>query len=139
MKKIGCVLLVDDDVTTNFYNEYEIQKSALFDAIEVAHNGKEAIDYIKEAIETGVGIPDVILLDVNMPVMNGFEFLESYSQFDLKNNLVIVMLTTSMHNDDIETAGLSSLIDAYMEKPLNIEKLVKLVTEKLIHENTDKL
>ena len=139
MKKIGCVLLVDDDVTTNFYNEYEIQKSALFDSVEVTHNGKEAIDYIKRAVESGVGIPDVILLDVNMPVMNGFEFLESYSQFDLKNNLVIVMLTTSMHNDDIESAGLSRLIDAYMEKPLNIEKLVKLVTEKLIHENTEEL
>lgn len=98
MNKLSCILLVDDDQTTNFTNQLLLEDLELTDKILVAHNGKEAIEVIKQACADEY-CPQLILLDINMPVMNGFEFLEAYERLDLahKQSVVIVMLTTSMN------------------------------------------
>jgi len=65
------ILLIDDDVPTNFYNQYILKKHSNNCEIIVKTNGSEALEYLKKA-----ALPHLIFLDINMPVMNGFEFLE---------------------------------------------------------------
>lgn len=130
MEKLNCILLVDDDPITNFMNKALIQKLDATDEVLVATDGQQAINLFKQRTEDGSDIPRLIFLDINMPVMNGFEFLEAYQRLDknIKQSVIIVMLTTSLNPNDIERLNRTSKAD-YASKPLT-EKKLKAVLEK---------
>ncbi|UOQ76985.1 response regulator [Hymenobacter sp. 5516J-16] len=98
MDKISCILLVDDDKTTNFLNRLLLENLGVTDQVLVAENGREALRLIEQNGPNDT-CPALILLDINMPVMNGFDFLEAYQNlsFAHKQSVVIVMLTTSLN------------------------------------------
>ena len=130
MTKLNCVLLVEDDDTTNFYNQFIIERSQLATQVSVVTNGLEALQYLQRAGEGKAFPPDLILLDINMPVMDGFEFIEKYEQLpnEWKSKILVVMLTTSLHPADIERAKGHASIAEYFYKPLleqNLSELVK--------------
>jgi CheY-like chemotaxis protein len=136
MKKLNCILLVDDDETTNFFNKHLLNKLGVADKIQVTQNGQDALDYLTnqgkyEGNQGGNPIPDLILLDINMPVMNGFEFLEAYNKLDEENKskAVICMLTTSLHQNDMEKAESYDQLSDYLYKPLNADN-INAVIEK---------
>jgi CheY-like chemotaxis protein len=143
-KKLNCVLLVDDDFATNFINKKIIQKNELTDFIHVALNGKEAIDYLCrqgkfESADNEYPRPQLILLDINMPVMDGWEFMESYKNLDLeyKENITIVMLSSSFNPADKAKAESISEISAFTQKPMTREALldiIKKVTPQIMEE-----
>ncbi|HTM92293.1 MAG TPA: response regulator [Flavisolibacter sp.] len=129
--KLNCILLVDDDEPTNFLNQIVIEELNITEQIRVAQNGQEALAYLKQ---TGSGdedfpLPDLILLDINMPAMNGWEFLERYSHLPAhqKANVVIVMLTTSLNPDDRAKAHEISEVTGFETKPLTVDKLQALL------------
>jgi CheY-like chemotaxis protein len=130
MKKVKCILLIDDDETTNFINELMISEMDITDQILQAQNGKEGIDLLLSQVENKQCLPEVILLDINMPVMDGFEFLEEYQKLDIpgKSSVVIVMLTTSLHPTDMERTKNAGITD-YINKPLK-ENSIKQILEK---------
>src|SRR5688572_1196870 len=106
MEKKYKILVVDDDFINNIITEEIIRNTGLADEIYLATNGQEAVDFIKQhclAGTSGKGI-DLILLDLNMPIMDGFEFLEKIDGFALQHPLKIVVLTTSTDNRDIDRA-----------------------------------
>ncbi|WP_242918643.1 response regulator [Pontibacter liquoris] len=123
MHKITSTLLIDDDSTTNFVNRILLEKLEVTDAVFVARNGQEALQLIQTLCEEG-NCPQLILLDINMPVMNGFDFLEAFNQleFEQKESIVIVMLTTSLHPRDVEPLQ-EMPIHSYLNKPLTKEKV----------------
>lgn len=127
--KINCIALVDDDEVTNFLNKRLVESSGLFNHILTFSNGKEILDYMTD----GDGVePDVILLDINMPVMNGFDFLEHHKNLPNANKaeMVIAMLTTSLlEKDRIRAEALE--ITEYVEKPLSVDKLKVLLNKHL--------
>lgn len=127
MKKINCVLLVDDDTINNFINERLLRKANITEEVKVALNGKEALDYLSSRSEDK-GVPELILLDINMPVMDGFEFLDAFEKLDLKNkdNVVIVMLTTSTNPNDTQRL-IKSGVAGYINKPLTEQKLLDIL------------
>ncbi len=131
---INCILLVDDDPTTNFLNEELITDLKICTHIKVAWNGQEALDYInykgkyKNADKTTHPRPNLIFLDINMPLMGGYEFLEHYSKLpeERKAEIVIVFLTTSnAHEDKFQSKGNEFIYD-FIEKPLRKDTLLKL-------------
>ncbi len=127
--KLNCILLVEDDDTTNFYNQFLIENLDLAEHVAVTSNGQEALEYLKLAGNGEATTPDLILLDINMPVMNGFEFIEEYENLpnDWKSKILVVMLTTSLHPNDVARAQEHPSIREYFFKPLLKDKLGALV------------
>ena len=99
MAAISCALLVDDDDTTNFLNQALLKRMDVADTVLVAGNGQEALNLLAThcAPAASAAYPALILLDVKMPLMDGFEFLRAYRQRPpVPNPAVVIMLTTSL-------------------------------------------
>ncbi|MEI8280350.1 MAG: response regulator [Bacteroidota bacterium] len=130
--KFSFTLLVDDDSTSNLISERILSKTNLTEKVHVTWNGKEAIDYIVSSIDEGndiVDCPDFILLDINMPIMDGFEFLDAFQKIDTRGkDIKIVMLTSSIDRHDMETSK-KYPIHGYITKPLTFEKLLSAVEQ----------
>jgi CheY-like chemotaxis protein len=127
MQKLAKVLLVDDDSTTNYLNCSLLNRLEIAEQLLVAQNGLEALNTLEQTCRE---LPDstdpiLVLLDVNMPVMNGLEFLETYQQHPLaqKCQLVVVMLTSSEHPRDVERIKAAPLAADILPKPLTREKV----------------
>ena len=130
MNKIKCALLIDDDSINNFINERLLKKLNIADTIKVVLNGEEAIKYIHQTCSAEQPCPELILLDINMPVMDGFEFLKEYKNLDFKNkkSIIIIMLTTSTNPNDTERLN-DSGASGYVNKPLTEQKLLDIMKQ----------
>lgn len=125
-RKLNCVLLIDDDDPTNYLNRLIVEQVDCADSIQVVQSGQEALDYLTNAgtYQTGnthFPQPDLIFLDINMPGMDGWEFLEKYKALTngQKAKIVMVMLTTSLNPDDELRARTFPEISGFENKPLN--------------------
>lgn len=132
MAAISCTLLVDDDDTTNYLNQTLLRRMAVSDQVLVAQNGQEALDLLHTHCEqpSSPTCPALILLDMKMPLMNGFEFLQAYAQRPERQNpsVIIIMLTTSLNRKDVEQMqGLP--IAGYLTKPLTTAKVNQVLQE----------
>ncbi len=128
MKKINCILLVDDSPSTNFFNKKMIEMSNVAHEVHEAYNGLEALDYIRKTgkfKDADVPKPNVIFLDINMPLMDGFEFLEHYPKIsqEKRAEMIIVFLTTSNWCKDKAKAIDTNIVYDYIEKPLQKDYL----------------
>jgi len=119
-KRLHCILLVDDDPDDNYIHQLVIADWGNCDIIRVAENGSEALAYLSNTSSPDYVRPEVILLDINMPGMNGFEFLEEYHKLadNLKSNVVVMMLTTSLNPSDESRAEQFNEVTGYRNKPL---------------------
>ena len=115
--KINSILVVDDDENDQFICEYTIRKFDPSIRILKAFDGSEALDILHS--ET----PNAIILDINMPVMNGFEFLDRYAEEFEVHAPVVAMLTSSHLGKDRERAMQYSFVKSYFEKPLQADHL----------------
>lgn len=99
MKK-SVILLVDDDDVTIFLTQRLLSRLTPNAEIKVAHNGEEALKIIDEIDAVNHRCPDLILLDINMPVMNGLEFMDKFSHSTIRPHCRIVAVTTSSNKND---------------------------------------
>jgi CheY-like chemotaxis protein len=126
MTPLPCVLLVDDDATTNFLNRSLLTRLGVAERILVAQDGEQALrDLHQHCSSLTPNCPVLILLDVNMPGMNGIEFLEEFQQLPLTTQkaVVIVMLTSSLHPRDVQRVEQLSVVAGFINKPLTVEKI----------------
>ncbi|WP_028978638.1 response regulator [Sporocytophaga myxococcoides] len=131
MKKINCILLIDDDEISNFINETLLKRMGVASEIKVVKNGIDGLKYITIYDEKGI-CPELILLDLNMPVIDGYEFLESFDKliFENKNNVKIVVLSSSNNPRDEERLKNEFGISNYFIKPLTEEKVLSILNLK---------
>ncbi|MCB2408714.1 response regulator [Hymenobacter lucidus] len=124
MRKLPAILLVDDDDTTNYLNQLLFHRLEVTEQLLVALNGQQALAVLQSCQPTGpVPFPSLILLDMKMPVMDGFDFLEAYTLLpDEQQNAVIIMLTTSLNLLDVERVQ-DLPIAGFLTKPLTKEKI----------------
>ena len=133
MKAVDYILLIDDDDSTNFYHKIVLKDLGLATKMEFAENGMEALEIMRGNRSNGRPQPDVIFLDINMPLMNGFEFLEamlnSSELSDLK--IPVIMLTTSLHDLDRHKAEKFDMVVGYLVKPLTEDTLRAVWTQHI--------
>ena len=130
MPKLPCVLLVDDDPTTNFLNRKLLLRLGVTDEVRVALNGVEALADLHASQDPPPTRPVLIFLDVNMPVMGGIEFLEVYQQLPpaQQSAVVVVMLTTSVNTrDQLRTDQLP--VADYLTKPLTQQQVERVLAQ----------
>lgn len=119
--KLKSVLLIDDDEATNFFNEVVLEESGYVEEIIIKQSGFDALRYLTNKIEGNYPQPELIFLDINMPGMDGWEFIEAYKNLptNQRANAIIIMLTTSLNPDDQEKAESYQVISTFMHKPLS--------------------
>ncbi|MEW7290659.1 response regulator [Aquimarina sp. 2304DJ70-9] len=134
MKKLKCFLLIDDSKATNFFNKTIIEKVGCVEEVVVAENGKEALEYLK----TGM-IPEIIFLDINMPIMDGWEFISEYQQLDdaYKKSNIILMLGAALSLEDKKTAESIPEIKEFQEKMLTKKIVSDIVSKYFGNSQTD--
>ena len=122
------IMLVDDDETDLFVNEMIIKYSGVTDRFVLHKNGELAINYIKEHVGKPQGLPDVIFLDLNMPIMNGTAFLSHYEALPehVTDNCKLVVLTSSNDHRDEASIKQNKHVVKYIQKPLSEEDLAVL-------------
>lgn len=128
MKK---VLLVDDDELFNYLNRRLLEKSGFASEIFVAYSGEQALSLWKEWYTSGVSLPDFIFLDLRMPVMDGFQFLEHFSKLppECIDHVRIVILTSSLDAEDKEKVFQYNPVVGFLNKPLNKKSIGRLMHE----------
>ncbi len=120
------VMLVDDNDTYNFINRRILEQNQFAKNIEVHSSGIGALSYLEEHLERPSKLPDIIFLDINMPLLNGHEFLyklEQISKAVEDNKCKVVMLSSSGDEDDICQAKEYSSVINFIQKPLTLEAL----------------
>ncbi len=129
-------MLVDDDPPTNFIHRKIIQSSKVDTHIQTCESGESALDYLEGfepfQDENECPKPGIIFLDINMPGMNGWEFLDRYDKLpdDRKENIVVAMLTTSINPDDAKMAANNENVHSFFSKPLKADYIEQLLDDQ---------
>ncbi|MDQ3050094.1 MAG: response regulator [Bacteroidota bacterium] len=128
MSKFRNVLLVDDNEIDNFINERIITSSSFCENVVVRNSADGALNYLKEIAGSTDKIPDIIFLDLNMPVKDGFGFLEEFAQLSdgIKRYSKVIVLSSSISPEDINRASTNPFVYKYINKPLS-EKYLEAV------------
>ncbi len=119
------VMLVDDNEIDNIINEKIIEANAFADQILVFQTGQDALDYLRDHQDDIETLPEIVFLDINMPIMDGFQFLTDFEQFSdkVREKCKIIMLSSSISPKDIDRAASSRFVKKYLNKPLNARYL----------------
>ncbi len=122
------ILLIDDDETTNFLTRITIKKTNLGIVMHECLNGKEGVEFFEELQNKPDSVtPDIILLDLNMPIIDGWQFLEEFKQFN--SSAQVYIMSSSNYPEDIQNASNYPLVKGYIVKPLTTEKAIELLTD----------
>jgi CheY-like chemotaxis protein len=114
------VLLVDDNDIDNFINERIITSSFFSEKVIVKTSAQAALDFLKDNASNSEVLPEIIFLDLNMPVMDGFAFLNEYEKLpdNVKKSTKIIVLSSSISPEDINRASTNPFVKKYLNKPL---------------------
>ncbi|AXT50433.1 response regulator [Aquimarina sp. BL5] len=136
-KSVTCVLLIDDDKATNFFNERVVTRHDSFDNINTVQSGKAALEYLTNVKNQTAMKPDLIFLDINMPAMNGWEFLIEFAKLDKRTTegIKVILLSTSSNPDDVNESIKNHSVDDFINKPLSLD-LLDNVIEKHFSKST---
>jgi CheY-like chemotaxis protein len=126
MKEMN-VFLVDDDKLFIFLTKKTIKATEVITNIKEFGAGLEAISYLKEIAGNAELLPDLILLDLSMPVMDGWEFLEEYMQLQLEKKIKLYIFTSSISPHDVERARSIGVVSDFIVKPLDRDQIFQIL------------
>ena len=129
MQEALTLSLIDDDIIYQYGFQKILNDSDYQGDILIFSEGLEAINYIKDNLNHNKKLPDIIFLDINMPIMDGFQFMEEFTTLDplMKKDIIIYMVTSSNDPSDVKRAKEISKISDYILKPIDIDTLLSLI------------
>ncbi|MFA0960978.1 response regulator [Roseivirga sp. BDSF3-8] len=119
-KSIDLVMLVDDNDTDNFISKRIIEITKFAKEVEIKNSGKSALEYLEANKENPERLPDIIFLDINMPIVDGFVFLYEFEKFNesVKNKCKVIILSSSDNKRDIDKIVNNDHVIKFITKPL---------------------
>ena len=129
MRKIKLTYLIDDDEIYIFTAKKLINKTGFSEEVKFFYNGKEALRAIKSKLYNEEELPDVILLDLNMPIMDGWQFLDEFIRIKTKKTIKVYSVSSSVNPVDLERAKTYNMVSNYIVKPISREKLYAITEE----------
>ena len=129
MNKVDIACIIDDDPIFVFGTKKIMKLANFCNSFLVFHNGEEALNHLKPIIESNNdSLPDVILLDLNMPVMDGWEFLDEFIKIPCEKEITIYIVTSSIDPIDMDRAKDYDNISNYLIKPITSQKLQEIMS-----------
>ena len=129
MTKFDLLVFIDDDDITNAFHEIIVEVSDLCKTAIFINDPLKGIAYFQNILEMEDKLPQVLFLDINMPKMNGWEFIEALKKVGLKQLPIIIILSTSDYDKDIERSKTTAEVYKYLNKPLAEGQLEELFEE----------
>ena len=129
MTTIKQLTLVDDDDVFVFLTTKMLEQSKLVELIKIFDNGYDALVFLKENMDNVEVLPDVILLDLSMPIMDGWQFLEEYVKIHpvIGKKITIYICSSSISPDDINRAKAINEVSDFIIKPMTKDRLMELI------------
>jgi CheY-like chemotaxis protein len=131
MRKIRRTCLIEDDPITVLLIRKMLEKTEAVDETLVYRNGKDAYDNLKRIHDAGEPLPELIFLDLNMPIWDGWEFLKEFSILGCMESLQLYILTSSSSPEDYQKAEEYGLRDKYLSKPVALDSLNRILASCL--------
>ncbi len=128
-KKLKSIVLIDDSEPTNFFHKLILSKIQCTEQIISFKNGKEALIYLHNCSQNGDLLPDLIFLDINMPVMDGWQFLEEFKHFKSNHKIVTIMLSSSLLPQDKIRALKYDFVYDFVTKPLETKRINEILSQ----------
>ena len=129
MKKISLACIIEDEPMHLFITKKMLTLTGMVDSLLIFSNGKEAYDKLKAIFLASEKLPEVILLDLNMPVWDGWQFLEEFTKIPINTKVIIYILTSSNNPDDLKRAETYNMSKKYLVKPISLEELKIVLSE----------
>jgi CheY-like chemotaxis protein len=128
MKTPKLAYVVEDDPITSSITKLIVKNQLRFGEVQTYANGQRALDQLSWALQHNDAgeVPDLILLDLNMPMMDGWEFLDAFADLPLAKKICVFILTSSIHPDDIDKAKVYKEVQGYFSKPLDHSNLLRM-------------
>ncbi|MBI1183028.1 response regulator [bacterium] len=135
MKKVKTACIIDDDDIFRFIMKKHIVNQDLAENIISFENGEEAIKYLIENAHDSEKLPDVMFLDINMPIMDGWDFITAFNEVKrmIAKDPTIFMISSSVDDRDISRAKDSEVISEYVTKPLDKEVVMQLMSKRFVY------
>ncbi|MGX7667478.1 response regulator [Flavobacterium pedocola] len=131
MDKPKTLALIDDDEIIVYLTQRIVSETNLVELIKVFRNGQEALDFIKENLKNPEALPEIIFLDLSMPIMNGWEFLEHFHNIkdQIQKPITIYVITSSTSSEDMTRAKQISEVHDYLIKPVTKANFIEVISK----------
>lgn len=137
MTKFRKLFFIDDDHATNVYHKIIVQRADICEEAVFFDSAEKALEeYVNLKKDPEAILPEYIFLDINMPIMDGWQFIAEFKRLEINTQQVIIMLTTSLSSSDKDKASGFDFVQGFWNKPMKVETLKRLIDEQNITEGS---
>lgn len=129
MKRLEIACIIDDDKMFTYLLSKQLRLQNLCESILIFNDGDEALKYMRPIIESQETLPSVILLDINMPVLDGWQFLDEFTMFKINKKVTVYIVSSSIDEADQLKAASYKEVSNFYVKPITNDQLIEMLSQ----------